>query len=102
MPSAVTRIRFGLAVMVMGWSGPGSFIVSTLCSACRDRRAAIRPFLMNRNGNIVSQQVTFKASGARFACHGRVIRPRFEPETLERMGRGDRLGYRWTPTISNR
>jgi len=33
---------------------------------------------MNLKQNIVSQQVTFKAVGARFACHGRVNRPGFE------------------------
>jgi hypothetical protein len=27
-PSAETRMRFGFAVMAIGWSGPGSFMVS--------------------------------------------------------------------------
>jgi hypothetical protein len=29
-------------VMVIGWSGPGSFMILALADACRDRDAAIR------------------------------------------------------------
>src|SRR6476619_640959 len=89
-PSAVTRTRFGLAVMVMGWSGPGSFMAfssAELAAIVRPRQSG--GFFNEPDPNIVSQWVTFKASGARFACHGRVSRPRFErreatlEETLE-------------------
>ena len=54
-PSATTRIRFGLAVMVIGWSGPGSFMLSALALGGRDRDAAIRRIFNERDGNIVSQ-----------------------------------------------
>src|SRR6185437_1181157 len=93
-PSAVTRIRFGLAVMAMGWSGPGSFMVFSSIEPA----AVIHPrqsgrFFNDPAPNIVAQWVTFKAPGARFACHGQVSRLRFERReaTLEEKRRPTRM-----------
>jgi len=38
---------------------------------------------MNLTSNIVSRQVTFKASGARFDRPARAGRPRFEPDRCQ-------------------
>src|SRR5512139_3118313 len=61
---AVTRTRRGLGVMVIGWSGPGSFMSSRLFgrSASRGTLSCLYP---HRMGNIVAGSVTWKAVHAK-------------------------------------
>src|SRR5260370_38790466 len=66
-PSAETRTRLGLDVMVMGWSGPGSFMVFCLFRSARcDHADAIQRLCKVWIGNIVRQRVTEKGVHDKF------------------------------------
>src|SRR3954447_3325913 len=67
---AVTRTRWGFWVMVMGWSGPGSFMTSRLFdqSAARGTMSCLYPGGIT---DIVPEDVTQKAVHAKFGPAGK-------------------------------
>src|SRR6266404_1215566 len=81
-PPAEMRRRFGFAVMVIGWSGPGSFMAFSLWSACCDRAIRHKRLCNDRIRNIVRDGVTQKGVRAKFGTSPR----RYSCDSKRRIG----------------
>src|SRR3569833_2422199 len=94
MSPAVTRTRRGFGVMVMGWSGPGSFMMSRLFdrSALRGTLTCLYPDGIR---DIVPEGVTQKAVHAKFDPAGEGTPARIDETEA-------RPESPWTPTKSRR